>query len=456
MATISRVLIANRGEIAVRIIKACQKLGIETVLAMSEADRDTQAAKMADRAVCIGPAPPLESYLKVNTIIMAALGTGADAIHPGYGFLAEQPELGEACTQNGLIFIGPKPDSIRGMGDKLVARKTAIDLGIPVIPGSALIADLAQGWREAEKIGFPILLKAAAGGGGKGMKAVYKPEEMETVFMEASAEARAAFGDDRLFAERFIPNARHIEVQILSDASGNCVHLFERDCSLQRRYQKVIEEAPSTAVSNGLRNQMCDAATHIAKSIGYENAGTVEFVLDKDEERFYFLEMNTRIQVEHPVTEMVADVDLVAEQIRMAAGERLQIHQDRIQVMGHAIECRINAECPDDNFRPSPGRIVKWEVPRGDGIRVDTHCFEGYFVPPYYDSLLAKLIVIGKDREEAISRMAHALSQFHVTGIGTNIQFLSAIIAHPHFKSGQTNTRWLETIICGKEKATYE
>mgnify|MGYP000336113746 CR=1 FL=1 len=456
MATISRVLVANRGEIAVRIIKACRKLGIETVLAMSEADRDSLAARMADRAVCIGPAPPLESYLKVNTIAMAALGTGADAIHPGYGFLAEQPALGEACARNGLIFIGPKPDSIREMGDKLVARKTAMDLSIPVIPGSALITDLAQGWREAEKIGFPILLKAAAGGGGKGMKAVYKPEEMETVFMEASAEARAAFGDDRLFAERFIPNARHIEVQILSDGSGNCVHLFERDCSLQRRYQKMIEEAPSTAVSNGLRKQMCEAAIHIAQSIGYENAGTVEFVLDQDEKRFYFLEMNTRIQVEHPVTEMVTDVDLVAEQIRIASGEKRLFTQDEIRVTGHAIECRINAECPNENFRPSPGRIVKWEVPRGKGIRVDTHCFGGYFVPPYYDSLLAKLIVFEKTREDAILKMAQALNNFHVVGIDTNLEFLSAIMVHPHFKSGQTNTRWLETIMCNKETEIHE
>ena len=456
MANISRVLVANRGEIAVRIIKACQKLGIETVLAMSDADRDTLAAKMANRAVCIGPAPPLESYLKVNTIITAALGTGADAIHPGYGFLAEQPELGEACEQNGVIFIGPKPDTIRGMGDKLVARKTAIDLGVPVIPGSALIADLDQAWQEAEKIGFPILLKAAAGGGGKGMKAVHKADEMETVFTEASAEARAAFGDDRLFAERFIPNARHIEVQILADNSGNCVHLYERDCSLQRRYQKVIEEAPSIALSTELRKEMCEAAINLTQSIGYENAGTIEFVLDQDEERFYFLEMNTRIQVEHPVTEMVADVDLVAEQLRVAAGERLNLNQEEIKVTGHAIECRINAECPDDNFRPSPGRIVKWEVPRGDGIRVDTHCFEGYFVPPYYDSLLAKLIVIGKDREEAISKMASALSNFHVTGIETNIEFLSAIVAHPDFKDGKTNTRWLESILSNEEKNTHE
>jgi len=456
MANISRVLVANRGEIAVRIIKACQKLGIETVLAMSDADRDTLAAKMADRAVCIGPAPPLESYLKVNTIITAALGTGADAIHPGYGFLAEQPELGEACEQNGVIFIGPKPDTIRGMGDKLVARKTAIDLGVPVIPGSALIADLDQAWQEAEKIGFPILLKAAAGGGGKGMKAVHKADEMETVFTEASAEARAAFGDDRLFAERFIPNARHIEVQILADNSGNCIHLYERDCSLQRRYQKVIEEAPSIALSTELRKEMCEAAINLTKSIGYENAGTIEFVLDQDQGRFYFLEMNTRIQVEHPVTEMVSDVDLVAEQLRVAAGERLKLSQEEITVTGHAIECRINAESPNNDFRPSPGRILKWDVPQGDGIRVDTHCFEGYFVPPYYDSLLAKLIVIGKDRAEAISKMASALSNFHVTGIETNIEFLSAIVAHPDFKDGKTNTRWLESILSNEEKNTHE
>ena len=448
MTAISRVLVANRGEIAVRIIKACRKLGIETVLAVSEADRETLAAQMADRTVCIGPAPPLESYLKVNTLLMAALGTGANAIHPGYGFLAEQPELAEACIQNGLTFIGPGPDSIRQMGDKLVARKTAIDLDIPLIPGSALITDLPQGWREAEKIGFPVLLKAAAGGGGKGMKAVHRPEEMETVFREASAEARAAFGDDRLYMERFISNARHIEVQILSDCYSHCVHLFERDCSLQRRYQKVIEEAPSTAISEELKEQMCNSAVLIAQSIGYETAGTVEFVLDQDEKRFYFLEMNTRIQVEHPVTEMVTGVDLVAEQIRMAAGERLELYQDDIQVTGHAMECRINAECPDDNFRPSPGRIVKWEVPEGKGIRVDTHCFEKYFVPPYYDSLLAKLIVIGETREDAISKMTHALSNFHVTGIDTNIKFLSAIMNHPDFRSGQTNTRWLETVVC--------
>ena len=456
MANISRVLVANRGEIAVRIIKACQKLGIETVLAMSDADRDTLAAKMANRAVCIGPAPPLESYLKVNTIITAALGTGADAIHPGYGFLAEQPELGEACEQNGVIFIGPKPDTIRGMGDKLVARKTAIDLGVPVIPGSALIADLDQAWQEAEKIGFPILLKAAAGGGGKGMKAVHKADEMETVFTEASAEARAAFGDDRLFAERFIPNARHIEVQILSDNSGNCVHFYERDCSLQRRYQKVIEEAPSIALSTELRKEMCEAAINLTKSIGYENAGTIEFVLDQDQGRFYFLEMNTRIQVEHPVTEMVADVDLVAEQLRVAAGERLKLSQEEITVTGHAIECRINAESPNNDFRPSPGRILKWNVPQGDDVRVDTHCFEGYFVPPYYDSLLAKLIVIGKDREDAISKMAYALSNFHVSGIETNIEFLSTIVAHPDFKAGKTNTRWLESILSNEEKETHE
>jgi len=448
MTAISRVLVANRGEIAVRIIKACRKLGIETVLAMSEADRDTLGARIADRAVCIGSAPSRNSYLMVNTLLMAALGTGADAVHPGYGFLAEQPELGESCARNGLTFIGPSPDSIRRMGDKLVARETAIDLDIPLIPGSALITDLAQGWLAAEKIGFPILLKAAAGGGGKGMKAIYKPEEMETVFGEASAEARAAFGDDRLYMERFIPNARHIEVQILGDCYGHCVHFFERDCSLQRRYQKVIEEAPSTAITNEMRVQMCNAAVLIAQSIGYKTAGTVEFVLDQDEKRFYFLEMNTRIQVEHPVTEMITGVDLVAEQIRMAAGERLQFYQNDIQETGHAIECRINAENPEADFRPSPGRIEKWAVPKGNDIRVDTHCFEGYLVPPYYDSLLAKLIVIGETRQKAISKMTYALSDFHVSGIDTNIEFLSAIMNHPDFRSGQTNTRWLETVVC--------
>ena len=448
MTAISRVLVANRGEIAVRIIKACRKLGIETVLAVSEADRDTMGARMADRTVCIGPPQSLKSYLKVDAILMAALGTGADAVHPGYGFLAEQPELGEACAEKGIIFIGPDPDTIRKMGDKLVARNTATDLDIPLIPGSAAIDDPDRARRVAEKIGFPILLKAAAGGGGKGMKQVHGPEEMETVFREASGEARAAFGDERLYMERYIPNARHIEVQILADRYGHCVHLFERDCSLQRRYQKVIEEAPSTALSSEMREAMCGAAVRIAQSIGYETAGTIEFVLDQDENRFYFLEMNTRIQVEHPVTEMITGVDLVAEQIRMAAGERLDLCQKDISVTGHAMECRINAESPHLNFRPFPGRIRRWVPPRGNGIRLDTHCFEGYLVPPYYDSLLAKLIAVGENRENAVTNMIHSLENFRVTGIDTNIQFLLTVMNHPHFRNGQTNTAWLESVVC--------
>lgn len=454
MAVIKKLLVANRGEIAVRIINACRKLGIETVLAMSEADRDTLGARMADHAVCIGPPQSLKSYLNLDAIVMAALGSGADAIHPGYGFLAEQPELGEACARHGLTFVGPGPDTIRQMGDKLLARNTVMDLDIPLISGSGLIDDPKQCKRQADQIGYPILLKAAAGGGGKGMKQVFSPGEMEAVFMEASAEAKAAFGDDRIYMEHFIPNARHIEIQIMADRYGHCVHLFERDCSLQRRYQKVIEEAPATSLSAELREEIAIAAVRIAQSIGYETAGTVEFVLDQDNGRFYFLEMNTRIQVEHPVTEMIMGMDLVALQIQMANGERLECYQNDIAVTGHAMECRINAESPEDDFRPSPGKITTWDAPEGNGIRVDTHCYPGYTVPPYYDSLLAKLIVTGDTRADAIIRMSHALQNFKVEGINTNIEFLSVIMNHPHFKSGQTHTRWLESVVCKEGDST--
>ena len=449
MTNISCILIANRGEIAVRIIRACRDLGIATVAAVSEADRDSLPAKMADRAICIGPAMPLKSYLRVETIITAARGTGADAIHPGYGFLAEQPELGEACSDFNLTFIGPKPDNIRKMGDKLVARKTAMDLGIPVIPGSGLIHNLAEAETVAEEVGFPILLKAAGGGGGKGMKTVYRSKDLETVYKEASAEARTAFGDDRIYVERLIPNARHIEIQILSDRFGNFVHLFERDCSLQRRYQKIVEEAPSPAVSDEIREQICKAARKIAEHIQFENAGTIEFVLDQDQGRFYFLEMNTRIQVEHPVTEMITGVDLVKEQIRIAGGQDLSFTQKQVQMRGHAIECRINAELPEADFRPSPGRITQWVPPEGTGVRVDTHCFPGYIVPPYYDSLLAKLIVAGKDREEALKRMRSALKNFIVAGVDTTIRFSSSLIGHADFLSGNINTQWLEDLLPG-------
>jgi acetyl-CoA carboxylase biotin carboxylase subunit len=444
MKGVSRVLIANRSEIAVRILRACRELGLETVVVISEADRDSLPARLADRAVCIGPAPATESYLKVGTIITAAQGTGADAIHPGYGFLAEQPELPEACAEHGIIFIGPTAENIRTMGDKLWARKLVKELGIPVIPGSELVSDFNEAQKVADAVGYPVLLKAAAGGGGKGMKTAAKAHEIRTVFEEASAEARAAFGDERIYIEHFIPNARHIECQIIADRHGNVVHLFERDCSLQRRYQKMVEEAPSPVVSDELRDRITQAAVHIAQHINYENAGTVEFILDQDQGRFYFLEMNTRIQVEHPVTEMITGVDLVTEQLRVAAGETLSLSQAEIQSSGHAIECRINAESPQAAFQPCPGRITKWIPPEGPGIRVDTHCYEGYFVPPYYDSLIAKLITKGQDRAAAIVRMQSALQGFQVAGIDTTIPFHQFIIKNHDFLNGKVHTKWVE------------
>jgi acetyl-CoA carboxylase biotin carboxylase subunit len=450
MEGITQVLIANRSEIAVRVIRACQELGIKTVLAVSEADKESLPARMADRSVCIGPAKATESYLKVGTIISAALGTGADAVHPGYGFLAEQPDLPEACAQYGLIFIGPTADNIRNMGDKLLARKMAKALGIPIIPGSELVGDYKDAMSMAEEVGFPVLLKAAAGGGGKGMKIVEGPKDLNVVFEEASAEARAAFGDDRVYIEHFIPNARHIEVQIVADRFGNVIHLFERDCSIQRRYQKMVEESPSPVVSSRLREGICSSAVSIARHIKYENAGTVEFILDQDQGQFYFLEMNTRIQVEHPVTEMVTGIDLVKEQIQIAAGQPLGFHQETVKLAGHAIECRINAESSEDQFRPCPGRIERWVQPVGPGIRVDTHCYSGYFVPPFYDSLLAKLIIQGGNRREAVDRMEDALARFLVSGIETTIPFYQFMLKHPDYLSGKLNTRWVEDVLLKK------
>jgi acetyl-CoA carboxylase biotin carboxylase subunit len=447
MKSISRVFVANRGEIAVRIIRACREIGIETVLGVSEIDRETLAARMADRVICIGPAQALKSYLSIPTIVTAAKGTGCDAIHPGYGFLAEIPALGEACAEHGLIFIGPRPENIRKMGDKLEARKIVAALGIPVIPGSELVKESDEAASVAKKIGFPLLLKAAAGGGGKGMKIVQRAEDLQELYNEAYSEALSAFGDGRIYMEHFIPNARHIEIQVLADKYGKIVHLFERDCSLQRRYQKVVEEAPSPAVSDELRNEIGLAAINIASHIGYENAGTIETILDQDEDKFYFLEMNTRIQVEHPVTEIVTGIDLVKEQIKIAAGDPLSFSQDDIHIKGHAIECRINAESSVDNFRPCPGRIARWVPPSGPQLRIDSHCFSGYDVPPYYDSLLAKLIASGTDRPNAIEQMRYALENFFVEGIETNIPFLSRIVHESDFANGKTNTRWLENML---------
>ncbi|MBI2988083.1 MAG: acetyl-CoA carboxylase biotin carboxylase subunit [Deltaproteobacteria bacterium] len=444
---ISRVLVANRGEIALRVIKACRALGIESVLAVSEADRESLPAKMSDRVVCIGPARATESYLKVEAIIAAALGTGCDAVHPGYGFLAERPELAEACAEEKLKFIGPSAESIRQMGNKLLARGLARSYGIPLIPGSEKVSNSKEAAPVAQEVGFPLLLKAAAGGGGRGIKIVRERAELQGAFETAAAEARAAFGDETLYIERYIPNARHIEVQLLGDRFGNVIHVGERDCSLQRRHQKVIEEAPAYSISDSLREEIRSAAVIIAKNIKYENAGTVEFIVDQDSEEFHFLEMNTRIQVEHPVTEAITGTDLVKEQIRIADGQRLSLSQAEVKFSGHAIECRITAESAKDGFRPSPGRITWWHPSCGTDIRVDSHGYMGYSVPPFYDSLLAKLIVRGENRIRAVGRMQEALAGFVVSGVETTIPFLHLMVCQLDYVKGKVNTKWLEGMV---------
>ena len=447
VARISRLFIANRGEIAVRIIKACRALGIEAVLAVSEADRESMAARMADRVVCIGPARAQESYLRISTIVCAAKGTGSQAIHPGYGFLAEHPDLPKICDEQGLLFVGPPEHCIREMGNKLLARKMVRSYGIPVIPGSEKVRNIREAEHRAREIGFPVILKAAAGGGGRGIKIVSEPSQLSTVFETAGAEARTAFGDEVLYLEKYIPHARHIEVQVLGDAQGNVIHLGERDCSLQRRYQKVIEEAPAPSLPDALRQQIRAAGVTIARNIGYRSAGTVEFIFDKETQKFYFLEMNTRVQVEHPVTEMVSGVDIVREQIRIAAGEPLSFSQSMVTLTGHAIECRVTAEAPERDFAPSPGKLREWVTPDGPGIRVDTHCYAGYFVPPYYDSLIAKVITHGKDRATAIDRMKYALEHFVIRGIDTVIPFLLFVLNRDEYRKGDVHTKWLEEVL---------
>ena len=447
MKNIAKILIANRGEIAARIVKACKGLGIQTVAAVSEADQDSLPARMADRSVCIGPPRPMDSYLKIDTLIAACLGTGSDAIHPGYGFLAEQPALVEACKKYNIRFIGPTAENIRQMGNKLWARRVAAEYGIPTIPGSDKVESKKKATIAAGEIGFPILLKAAAGGGGRGMKIVYDRDDLEADFDTLSAEVRSAFGDGTLYMEHFIPNARHIEIQVLGDHFGTVVHLGERDCSIQRRYQKMIEEAPSPAVSDELRDAFCQAAVTLAKGINYESAGTVEFILEQDTGRFFFLEMNTRIQVEHPVTEQVTGIDLIQEQIRIADLQPLRFSQEEVRVKGHAIECRINAESPEAGFSPSPGRIGTWAPPQSSDIRTDTHCYPGCLIPPFYDSLIAKLIVTGNNRPQTIARMRYALNEFDVSGVDTNLTFHKLLVEHPDFIKGDINTRWLEDIV---------
>ena len=444
---IRRVLIANRGEIAVRIIRACKALGIETVQALSDADRDSLPARLADRAFVIGPATSAKSYLNIDALLMTALATGADAIHPGYGFLSEKAEFSKGCADNGLIFVGPTPDNIARMGNKIEARIAAAAAGVPTLPGSHKVASADDAARIAAEVGLPVMLKAAAGGGGRGMKIVRDPAKVKETFQQASAEANAAFGDGSMYVERFVADARHIEVQVIADTHGNVVHLGERDCSSQRRHQKLVEEAPAPAISGELRAGLHESAVRLARAIGYVGAGTVEFLVDPAADAFYFLEMNTRIQVEHPVTEMITGIDLVQEQFRIANSERLGFRQEDVVFTGHAIECRVNAESAENDFRPSPGLITAWQPPQGEGIRVDSHCFEGYRIPIFYDSMIAKLIVHGSDRDDAIARMRTALSQFRVGGIETTIPFVDKIVANADFVGGKVSTELVGRIM---------
>ncbi len=438
-----KVLIANRGEIALRVIRACKELGIRTVAVYSEADRESLHVRFADEEVCIGPPAARESYLNIPRIISAAEITGADAIHPGYGFLAENAEFSEICQRSEITFIGPTPEQIRLMGDKAAARRTMVEVGVPMVPGTDAISDPEEALVTARDIGFPVLIKAAAGGGGKGMRVARDEEEFGRQFAMARNEAAAAFNDDTVYIEKYLARPRHIEFQILGDQHGRVIHLGERDCSIQRRHQKLLEEAPSPALTPELRAAMGDAAVRGAKAIDYVGAGTIEMLLN-DDGSFYFMEMNTRIQVEHPVTEMTTGFDLVKEQIRAAAGLPLSIPDRDIKLRGHAIECRINAEDPARNFAPSPGTIHTFHPPGGPGVRVDTHVYAGYRVPPYYDSLLGKLIVHGSNREEAIARMRNALDTFVLEGVHTTIPFLLEVLESPEFVSGQVDTKFLE------------
>ena len=438
------MLVANRGEIALRVIRALRELGIKSVAIYSEADRDALHVWAADEAFCVGPGPSARSYLHIPNIISSAVLAGVDAIHPGYGYLAERADFAEICETHGIKFIGPPPAAIEKMGDKVQARRAAADAGVPVIPGSLdPVEDDDEAVALAAEIGYPVMIKAAAGGGGKGMRVARDQAELLRVLEPARAEAQAAFGSGALYIEKLIEAPRHVEIQVLADERGNIIHLGERECSVQRRHQKVVEEAPSPAVSSRLRKAMGEAAVRVAEAVGYTNAGTVEFLLDA-KGNFYFLEMNTRIQVEHPVTECVTGIDLVKAQIAVAAGEPLPYSQQKVRIHGHAIECRINAEDPARGFLPSPGKIHYYHAPGGFGIRVDSGVGAGSTVPPYYDSLLAKLIVHGTDREEAVAKALSALAEFRIEGVATNIGFLRELLAHPQFQAGELSTDFIE------------
>ncbi|MBO9575613.1 MAG: acetyl-CoA carboxylase biotin carboxylase subunit [Sphingobium sp.] len=440
--TIRRILIANRGEIAVRIIRTCQALGIETVLTVSEADRESLGAELATRAVCIGPGRPADSYLRVETIVQAALGTGCDAIHPGYGFLSERAALAQLCEDEGVIFIGPTAAQIEAVGDKLRARAEAIAADVPVVPGGP-VENPEHARRLAEEVGAPLLVKAVGGGGGRGMKLVEDLADLPATLDMASAEAGAAFGDARVYLERYVAQGRHVEVQLLGDGSGKVIHLGERDCSVQRRYQKLIEETPAPNLPAHIRAQMHEAAVRFAARLNYRGAGTVEFLYDVQREAFYFLEMNARIQVEHPVTEMVTGVDLVAQQIAIAQGDGLTLSQDDIRIDGAAVECRINAEDPAREFMPSPGRVTNVLWPAGEGVRVDTHIVDGAMIPPFYDSMVAKIIAHGPDRVTAITRLGKALKDTRIEGVATNLAFQAELLDDPDFVAGGIDTGWL-------------
>lgn len=436
-----KILIANRGEIALRIIRTCKEMGVKTVAVYSTADRESLHVRFADEAVCIGPPASKDSYLSVSKIMAAVEITNADAVHPGYGFLAENADFAEVCAEYGIKFIGPSPEMIRKMGDKITAKETMIKAGVPVVPGSGgLLKDVEQGLKLAKEITYPVILKATAGGGGKGMRIVWKPEEFESAWNMARNEAQASFSNPGIYIEKFIEEPRHIEIQVIGDQHGNVAHLSERDCSIQRRHQKLVEESPSPFMTDELREQMGEAAIQAAKSIDYEGVGTVEFLVDKHR-NFYFMEMNTRIQVEHPVTEEVIDHDLIKEQIKMAAGEKLS-GENYFPTM-HAIECRINAEDPFNNFRPSPGKITSFHSSKGHGVRVDTHVYAGYSIPPYYDSMIAKLICKAQTREECIKKMARALDEFIVEGVKTTVPFHQRLMKDERFKAGDFHTGFL-------------
>lgn len=441
---IRKVLVANRGEIAVRIIRACREMGIETVAVYSEADREALHAKLADEAICIGPAVLSDSYLSMEKIISATIISGADAIHPGFGLLSENSKFAELCEKCGIIFIGPGSDVIAKLGNKQEARNTMVAAGVPVIPGTEeAIYDSEKGAEEAARIGYPVMIKAALGGGGKGMRVAETAEEFEQNFLLAQTEARQAFGDDSMYIEHFITHPRHIEFQILADSFGHVIHLGERDCSIQRNHQKMIEEAPSIALSEELRREMGETAVRAAKAAGYVNAGTIEFLLEKNG-KYYFMEMNTRIQVEHPVTEWITGIDLIKEQIRIASGKKLGLTQEQVRVNGHAIEVRINAEKPEENFRPCPGTVTGLHLPGGKGIRIDSAIYSGYTIPPYYDSMIAKISVWARTRNEAIRKMESALGEVIIEGVDTNVNYQYGILEDPDFQKGNVDIEFIQ------------